>query len=36
VVRPVFVELLGEEPSEGLGWDDGVFGSGYRKAVIGR
>ena len=25
VVRPVFVELLGEEPPAALGWDDGVF-----------
>ena len=25
VMRPVFVELLGEEPPVSLGWDDGAF-----------
>jgi hypothetical protein len=25
VVRPVFVDLLGEEPSGELGWDDAAF-----------
>ncbi|MFI9381057.1 maleylpyruvate isomerase N-terminal domain-containing protein [Kutzneria sp. NPDC052558] len=34
VVRPVFVELLGEEPSEELGWSDQEFlvvGTGRRE-----
>jgi len=38
VMRPVFVELLGEEPPVSLGWDEGVFlavATGRRRLTDG-